>query len=187
MSNKLKWMLGLLLAFSIVAVAQAALQEIYYLPIVYRQNTPTPSPTITVTPTVTRTPTPTIVPTRTSTPVPLPDIRIEDYEPDPPNPLEEWVEFKNYDNEVIDMTDWRLRDEAGNKYYFPNNFKLSAGARVKVWTGSGTNDADDLYWGRSEEVWNNGGDCIYLHLLDEHNNYVRVDSLCYGLSSYYLP
>jgi len=74
MSNKLKWLLGLLLAFSIVAVAQAALQEIYYLPIVYRQNTPTPSPTTTVTPTVTRTPTPTEVPTRTPTPVPLPDL-----------------------------------------------------------------------------------------------------------------
>jgi len=187
MSNKLKWLLGLLLAFSIVAVAQAALQEIYYLPIVYRQNTPTPSPTTTVTPTVTRTPTPTEVPTRTPTPIPLPDIRINDYEPNPPDPLEEWVEFKNNDNETIDMTDWRMRDEAGNKYYFPNNFKLSAGAKVKVWTGSGTNDSSNLYWGLSEPVWNDFGDCIYLHLLDEHNDYVLVDSECYGLSSFYLP
>ena len=187
MSNKLKWLLGLLLVFSIVVVAQAALQEIYYLPIVYRQNTPTPSPTITVTPTVTRTPTVTITPTRTPTPVPLPDIRIEDYEPDPIDPLEEWVEFKNYDNETIDMTDWRIRDEGTHRFYFPDNFQLSAGARVKVWTGSGTNDASNLYWGLDEEVWNNFGDCIYLHLLDEHNDYVLVDSLCYGLSSYYLP
>ena len=187
MSDKLKWLLGLLLAFSIVAVAQAALQEIYYLPIVYRQNTPTPSPTTTVTPTVTRTPTATAVPTRTSTPVPLPDIRIYDYEPDPIEPLEEWVEFKNHDNETIDMTDWRIRDEGTHRYYFPNNFKLSAGARVKVWTGSGTNDASNLYWGLSEEVWNDFGDCIYLHMLDEHNDYVLVDSECYGLSSFYLP
>ena len=188
MSKQLKWTFAIVLALAVVMVAQAALQEFIYMPLVYRQSTPTSSATITLTPTITPTgPTPTRTPTITPTPVPLPDIRIEDYEPDPPNPLEEWVEFKNYDNEVIDMTDWRLRDEAGNKYYFPNNFKLSAGARVKVWTGSGTNDADDLYWGRSEEVWNNGGDCIYLHLLDEHNNYVRVDSLCYGLSSYYLP
>ena len=187
MSDKLKWLLGLLLAFSIVAVAQAALQEIYYLPIVYRQNTPTPSPTTTVTPTVTRTPTATTVPTRTPTPVPLPDIRIYDYEPDPIEPLEEWVEFKNHDNETIDMTDWRIRDEGTHRYYFPNNFKLSAGARVKVWTGSGTNDASNLYWGLSEEVWNDFGDCIYLHMLDEHNDYVLVDSECYGLSSFYLP
>ena len=187
MSNKLKWLLGLLLAFGFVAVAQAALQEIYYLPIVYRQNTPTPSPTTTVTPTVTRTPTVSITPTRTSTPVPVPDIRIYDYEPNPPDPLEEWVEFKNYDNETIDMTDWRIRDEGTHRFYFPNNFKLSAGARVKVWTGSGTNDASNLYWGLSEEVWNDFGDCIYLHMLDEHNDYVLVDSECYGLSSFYLP
>jgi len=187
MSNKLKWLLGLLLAFGSVAVAQAALQEIYYLPIVYRQNTPTPSPTSTITLTPTKTSTPTITPTRTPTPIPPPDVRIEDIEPDPLDPLEEWVEFKNYDNETIDMTDWRLRDEGTHRYYFPNNFKLSAGARVKVWTGSGTNDASNLYWGLSEEVWNDFGDCIYLHLLDEHNDYVLVDSECYGLSSFYLP
>jgi competence protein ComEC len=173
-----------LFALSLVAGAGCIAE---FIAPVYRQNTPTPSPTTTVTATVTRTPTVTITPTRTPTPIPVPDIRIEDYEPDPIDPLEEWVEFKNHDNETIDMTDWRVRDEAGNKYYFPNNFKLSAGARVKLWTGSGTNDSSNLYWGRSEEVWNDGGDCIYLHLLDEHDNYVRVDAQCYGLDSSFQP
>jgi hypothetical protein len=33
---------------------------------------------------------------------------------------------------------------------------------VRVWTGRGTNDAENLYWGRRQAVWNNTGDLAIL-------------------------
>lgn len=71
MSKQLKWAFAIGLALIVVMVAQAALQELIYMPLVFRQNTPTSSATITLTPTITPTgPTPTLTPTITPTPIP---------------------------------------------------------------------------------------------------------------------
>lgn len=35
-------------------------------------------------------------------------------------------------------------------------------AGVKVWTGAGANDAENLFWGRRAAVWNNAGDTAVL-------------------------
>ena len=59
------------------------------------------------------------------------------------------------------MTNWTLSDLANNTYSFPP-YILAAGASVKVWTNSGTNDSANLYWGRSQAVWNNTGDTAFL-------------------------
>ncbi len=124
--------------------------------------TPTPTPGATATPTstpsaITPTPTPTYSPT------PTPDVRITYIEYDPPGPdVEgEYVQIRNFTGSSVDMTDWTLRDQAGNTFTFPP-FSLSPDASIRVWTKSGTNTALDLYWGRSAAVWNNEGDTAYL-------------------------
>ena len=73
------------------------------------------------------------------------------------------------------MQGWTLRDENANIYTFPI-FSLMANDSVKVWTQAGQNWPWDLYWGMSEPVWNDHGDCAYLR--DADNN--LVDKLCYG-------
>jgi hypothetical protein len=156
-----------------------------YLPIIHRQPSPTPTntatptvtPTRTVTPTPTRTatrtatgPTPTrtrtAAPTRTSTPTRTeapPDIQIAfiDFWPGGNEAQNEYVRIENHGAGPTTLTNWSLCDAQGNCFVFPS-FTLGAGAKVFVRTGTGVNDVDDLYWGRSQPVWDNTGDTATL-------------------------
>ena len=183
MSRYLKWLIFLFIVLSAFTVAVAQVTTSLYFPVVFFQPTPTPSNTPTVTPTTTTTPTPTTTatptktPTRTITPTPTLNVFIDDFEVDPQDdPLEEWVEIRNRTSQSIDMEDWRLRDEQGNIFFFPA-FSLGASRTVTVWTGGGTNNSSNLYWGRSEPVWNDHSDCIYLR--DDENEF--IDGICYNL------
>lgn len=124
--------------------------------------TPTATPGATATPTATPIMvTPTATPT--SSPAPIPDVRITYIEYNPPgSDVEgEYVLIQNFTGSLVNMTNWTLRDQAGNTFTFPP-FPLSPGASVRIWTKSGTNTAQDLYWGRGTAVWNNDGDTAYL-------------------------
>jgi len=59
------------------------------------------------------------------------------------------------------MTGWTLADASGATYRFPE-FTLAPGAEVRVWVRAGADTATDLYWGRSQPVWNNSGDTAVL-------------------------
>lgn len=183
MSKHLKWLIFLFVVLSAFTVAVAQVTTSLYFPVVFFQPTPTPSSTPTITPTATTTPTPTTTatptrtPTRTITPTPTLNVIIEDFEVAPrDDPLEEWVEIRNRTSQSVNMEDWRLRDEQGNIFFFPA-FSLGASRTVTVWTGAGTNNSSNLYWGRTTEVWNDHSDCIYLR--DEDNEF--VDGICYNL------
>src|SRR3989304_7908348 len=125
MSKQVKWVFAIGLALAVVMAAQAALQELIYLPPVLRQTPPTPSATITLTPTITPTgPTPTLTPTITPTPVPRIYIKEIHYKPDPgEGPLDEYVAIRNDTNSNVAMTNWTLKDEPRqglrNTYTFP--------------------------------------------------------------------
>jgi membrane protein implicated in regulation of membrane protease activity len=73
----------------------------------------------------------------------------------------EFVAIENVGDLPIDVTNWTLCDKAGHQFTFPA-LTLKAGARVRVWTSSGTNTSTDLYWGRDLAVWNNEGDQVFL-------------------------
>jgi competence protein ComEC len=88
--------------------------------------------------------------------------------------VEEYVCFTNWGPTYENMTGWRVQDDVAHTYTFPT-FGLGPGATVRLHTGSGTNSATDLYWGRGAAVWNNGGDTVYLY--DEAWN--LVDSYSY--------
>jgi hypothetical protein len=73
----------------------------------------------------------------------------------------EYVAIRNDTPGPIDMSNWSLRDVAAHVFKFPA-FVLQPGLSVKVWTRAGTNDAENLFWGRRAAVWNNTGDTAIL-------------------------
>jgi micrococcal nuclease len=78
------------------------------------------------------------------------------------NPNDEYVVFRNEGEEAVDLSGWSVVDAAGNDYAFPPGTRLEPGAELTLRTGSGTDGAGTVYWGRGSAVWNNGGDTIRL-------------------------
>jgi micrococcal nuclease len=76
--------------------------------------------------------------------------------------VDEFICFQNADGNAVDLTEWYVKDQAGNRYAFPP-FTLAGGAYVRLHTGIGVNSSTDLYWGSPREVWNNSGDIVYLY------------------------
>lgn len=172
MSKFLKWFIFILIILAAFSVALAQSGTTLYFPLVYKQ--PTPTPTATATPT--NTPTPTKTATPKVSPTPTLRVFIDEIEPDPAeDPLEEYVDIRNTSGRSVDMDSWVLRDDGGNIFTFPD-FTLSNNRTVRVWTGSGFNSSTELFWGRTEEVWNDVSDCAYLRdglgadseLIDSH-------------------
>jgi len=79
------------------------------------------------------------------------------FDPRGPEPQGEFVLIQNDRAVAADLAGWSLLDAAQHVYTFPI-FTLPAGGAVKVWTGTGTNNTENLYWGRRQAVWNNTGD-----------------------------
>ena len=59
----------------------------------------------------------------------------------------------------LDLTAWHIKDKNGNDFIFPP-FKLFTNGAVRVHTASGTNTADDLYWGNNKAVWSSGENVV---------------------------
>jgi hypothetical protein len=188
MSSKItKISIGFIIVLIMFAVVQAAVDNRTFLPMVLYSPSKTPKPTITGTP-YTPTPTRTVTPTRTITPTPTetlrPGFHINHIEHTPDDDeLDEYVSITNATGETVYMEGWIIRNEhqPPDIYTFPE-FSLRSGRTVKVWTKSGTNSSTDLYWGRTEPVWNPGGDCAYLRKPDpdDDDETIFVTSYCYG-------
>jgi len=91
------------------------------------------------------------------------DMRITGIMYDPPGSdvRGEFVRLQNDTVADVQMLGWTLSDVAGHEYTFPA-FTLRAGFDVRIWTGAGTDDASNLFWGRNQAVWNNQGDTATL-------------------------
>jgi hypothetical protein len=74
---------------------------------------------------------------------------------------EEWVEITNLGTSDINLAGWTLSDAQNHTYTFPD-FSLAAGAKVVVRTGKGDDDIENLFWNRSNSIWNNSGDLAVL-------------------------
>lgn len=70
---------------------------------------------------------------------------------------QEFVRIKNTSRVAINISGYRLHDQAGWTYRFPQT-TVAAGQTVYVHTGKGTNNTWHRYWGRGAYVWNNTGD-----------------------------
>jgi hypothetical protein len=80
----------------------------------------------------------------------------------------EFVAIVNDSRKPLVLTGWSLRDSADHarRYVFPAR-TLAPGETLRLWSGRGSDDALNLFWGRDQAVWNNrGGDTAVL--LDAH-------------------
>jgi endonuclease YncB( thermonuclease family) len=75
------------------------------------------------------------------------------------SPNDEYVVFKNVGATALDLTGWSISDEMNQSYLAPQ-FILDPGKTFTLYTGSGKNSAEALYWGRRKVVWNRGGDTV---------------------------
>ncbi len=77
----------------------------------------------------------------------------------------EWVKILNASDVSIDMTGFTLSDDAGHTYRF-GELILPNGATITIFTGSGTDSLESLYWMAKTPIWNNRGDTAYLKNID---------------------
>lgn len=58
----------------------------------------------------------------------------------------------------LNMTGWRLEDEDGNVFLFPQTPRLILyrDGAIYIFTKSGVNSVIELFWGRSESAWQSG-------------------------------
>lgn len=88
----------------------------------------------------------------------------------------EFVTLVNTGRATVSLGGWTLRDETRRSdhiYTFRKGFRLAPGRSVRVHTGTGTDAAGDVYWGRTGTsgvayIWNNidrysNGDTAFLH------------------------
>lgn len=73
----------------------------------------------------------------------------------------EYVLLQNLGAQPVALSGWTLEDAAGAIYDFPA-IALEAGAELRVWVQAGADDPANLYWGRTQPVWNNDGDSAVL-------------------------
>jgi len=75
------------------------------------------------------------------------------------SPNDEYVVFRNVGTSPLVLTGWSISDEMNQSYLVPQ-FTLGPGKTFTLYTGSGKNTGDTLYWGRRKTVWNKGGDTV---------------------------
>ncbi len=107
---------------------------------------PTPTPT----PTSTATAEPTLLPTATDAPAGEIDVEITRVL-SPGDITREAVEIVNR-GAPVDLEGWRISGGRNLQYEFPG-FRLFSEGAVTVYTGVGQNSPIELYWGRTEPVW----------------------------------
>lgn len=92
-----------------------------------------------------------------------------DFDPPGADLAREHVLLRNDTDRAIGLDRWTLEDGATrtHRFVFPD-VSLAPGAALRVWTARGVNDAQNLYWGRTQAVWNNTGDTAIL--ADVHGN-----------------
>jgi micrococcal nuclease len=82
---------------------------------------------------------------------------------DSANPNGEWIELSNAGDAPVDLSGYLLKDAGPHAYVF-GPVALAPGARVRIYSGQGTDTERELYWGLVEDaVWNNDGDVAYLY------------------------
>lgn len=84
----------------------------------------------------------------------------------PGDPANEAVLIKQTGEGQTWLTGWRLFDQNGNTYTFPE-LLLNQNGAVQVFTKAGVDTVIELYWGLQKPVWNSGETVT---LADRQNN-----------------
>ena len=85
-------------------------------------------------------------------------------DPDGSDVQREQVLLHNEGDSAVDLGGWTLHDAARRPhvYTFAATCRLGAGSTLRLWSGRGSDDAGNVYWGRRQAVWNNTGDVAIL-------------------------
>ncbi|MBW8012154.1 MAG: lamin tail domain-containing protein [Chloroflexi bacterium] len=68
----------------------------------------------------------------------------------------ERIEIRNVGETKLLLAGWRLIDQQGTEFVFPDLFEIYQGGAVTVHTQSGVNSVYELFWGMDEPVWEVG-------------------------------
>ncbi len=86
---------------------------------------------------------------------------------------DEYVVFQNVCDSAIALSKWTVADSSNRQFTFPE-FSLAANGEVTLFSGEGTNSANQLYWNNEFAIWNNDGDTLSLR--DSEGNLVLSKS-----------
>jgi hypothetical protein len=67
----------------------------------------------------------------------------------------ERVQIRGLGESTLSLTGWRLLDENGNEFIFPQLTLFGDGA-IDIYTGAGRDTVVSLFWQLGEPVWNQG-------------------------------
>jgi hypothetical protein len=99
-----------------------------------------------------------VIPAMASAAIKIKSIYFDPPGPDTPSKLnQEFVVIENTGNNPVNLDGWKLRDRAGHVYRF-NDFTLNDGQKVRVHTGHGQDDHNDVFQDSGSYIWNNDGD-----------------------------
>jgi len=120
--------------------------------------------------TITTTPTPDSTSTAS---VEITYVHYDAYGNDNYNLNDEYIVIKNVGDTSVNLESWILKDEAGHTFVLPSII-LDPGETVTIYSGSGVNADNELYWGSSRAIWNNDGNTAFLY--DANGNLIDTYS-----------
>lgn len=73
----------------------------------------------------------------------------------------EYAVIKNLGKKPVQLSRFILKDESNNEYIFPS-VSIPGNSQIKIMSGKGKNNPQNLYWGNDHPIWNNDFDAAYL-------------------------
>lgn len=73
---------------------------------------------------------------------------------------DEYLVFTNDGEDPLDVSGWRVENDSGRSYVFPDGVVVAPGERVTLHSAAGTDTDTELYWGSSEPVWSERGGTV---------------------------
>lgn len=122
---------------------------------------------------------PTATGTATPTPEPTPTvesptgIRVVEINADVEDVTDEYIVLKNTADAPLDLSGWRVKDEDGHVYTFPDGYRLGIDETVTLHSSRGTQTESDRYWWADSHVWDANGDTIAVYDDRGHKVYER--------------
>lgn len=93
-------------------------------------------------------------------PLEVREVRAETEGPIWENLDQEFVVFVNEGGEPLDVSGWRVEEQAGFRYEFPDGSVIWPGDEITLVTGIGTDTETIYHWGYRRPIWNRRGDTV---------------------------
>jgi len=74
---------------------------------------------------------------------------------------DEYVVFRNRCDTPTDLSKWEIKDEGTSIYIF-KTFRVLPNNEFTIYSGSGKDSDDALYWNSKRAIWNNDKDTLFL-------------------------